>query len=71
MQLVQDIKEMGVQLESICVDVALQSGVLGRISMERSCKVCQGDVEHGYHKADANWSDTEASQDPAGRPFYY
>ena len=70
-QLVQDIKEMKVQLESIHADVALQSGILQENDMKGSCKVCQRDAENGYHKADANWSDTEPSQDPAGRPFYY
>ena len=70
-QLVQDIKEMKVWLESIHADVALQSGILQENGMKGSCKVCQRDVENGYHEADANWSDTEPSQDPAGRPFYY
>ena len=67
-QLVQEIKEMQVQLESIKADVALQGKVLAQSTVDHSCRVCRGDVERGHSATD--WSDAEESQDPVGMPFF-
>jgi len=69
-ELVHEIKQINVHLECIRADVALHGEVLGRISMDRSCRVCRAEEEHG-HEVESSWSDMEESQDPTARPSYY
>ena len=70
-QLVQEIKEMKAQLQCVSAHIALQSKVLGQICMDRSCRMCWGDVERGRGGAEADRSNMEASQSPSTRPLYY
>jgi len=70
-QLVQEIKEMKAQLQCVSADIALQSRVLGQICMDRSCRMCWGDIECGRGGAEADRSDMEVSQSPSTRPLYY
>jgi len=62
---------MKAQLQGVSADIALQSKVLGHICMDRSCRMCWGDIEHGRGGAEANGSNMEASQSTSTRPLYY
>ena len=70
-QLVQEIKEMRVQLQCVSADIALHSEVLGQTHTDRSCRMCWGNIEHGCGEAEADESDMQESQSPSARPLYY
>ena len=58
-QLLEDIKGINFQLESISSDIAIQGGMLAKLQMDQGCRVCWKDIE----------DDIQESQKPS--PFYY
>ena len=56
-QLVQEIKEMQIQLQCVSADIALHSEVLGQTCMDHGCRMCWGNIEHGCGEAEANEHD--------------
>ena len=70
-QLVQEIKEMWVQLQCVSADIALHSEVLGQTHTDHGCRMCWGNIEHGRGEAEANESNMQESQSPSARPLYY
>ena len=56
-QLVQEIKEMQIQLQCVSADIALHSEVLGQTCIDHGCRMCWGNIEHGCGEAEADESD--------------
>ena len=70
-QLVQEIKEIQVQLQCVSANIALHSEVLGQTHMDCGCRMCWGNIEHSRGEAEADKSDMQESQSPSTRPLYY
>ena len=67
-QLLEDIKGINFQLESISGDIAIQGGMLAKLQMDQGCRVCRKDIEGGLVNVKSE-DDIQESQKPS--PFYY